>query len=179
MSTFLATNHAKSQTGFIIFYVLLFLQICSLLNLQMLSTSTQQLKMAHTHWQAHQTFQEAKFILSQLSVTTTPCQIQRTHAFLLQTARPQWWHQYACQYHYQQTTYYYVIEHLGPNPCASVQNTLLVADYYRITLYWRPDKMPQARFLLQSTVVEPTSPKQTCNQTVHTLTAGQQTLRII
>src|ERR1700722_20385475 len=124
----------KFQKGYILFIVLIFLQIFSLLGLFGLNSSLLVLKANSEVWERDKLFLHAQSILHVLEeralIHGPSCLVPLMPANLIAKKSLAWWQQHACH----GMNYYYVTEPLGINPCAIVAENSNGTQYYRITL---------------------------------------------
>lgn len=124
----------------------------------------------------------ARQILRRIQLLNVNCMI--TPASLIQFRRYNlsWWQQNACSGNLEKQKYYFIVEDLGLDHCALIENILLkqvlAAHYYRVTLYlgsgdeWR-GRLWQASFAL------PHAELFACNENVRYVTKGQQWVRSV
>jgi hypothetical protein len=171
----------KTQQGYILLTVLIFMQICSLASLASLLHTANVFKLNNHIWQSYILQYRAHSILQKLEkeIELKPnCRIPITSSFTLTKQSLEWWKTHACVDHIQGLLYYYVIEALDIDECGLINsmNTVRVAAYYRITLFTLSDKL---RYLLQSTVALPLKPVQACQKKWHHVESGRQMWREI
>ena len=82
---------------------------------------------------------------------------------------------------------FYVSENLGADSCGAIQNVttnsnenqLVMAQYYRITLYAAADAYSATPLILQSTLAIPSKDNISCKINPHFVSQGRQMLRIL
>lgn len=175
----------QKNHGFIFLSVLIFLQIFSLLGLyERLNLSDQLKKMRHQQ-QRQTNLQFAQYIMrrkiNELSLTKFPCYITTIPAKELATKPLFWWKQTACTGNLQKKRYYYVLEELGNDPCASIDNAKLnlIAHYIRMTLYLLTDQIESAPMIIQSTIALSDQSNAICQGAFHRVKTGRQMWREI
>lgn len=171
-----------TQRGFVLFAVLIFMQIyallgmAALLSVRLADKTTQAMDVRHQmQLQANAILHgvEQSLLLSQPGCIMEPMPIAQ-----LLHEPPSWWAENACQSGDEDTPTYYTVEKLALDTCASVQNNQnqpVAAQYYRITLstfYGKADKI-----LLQSTVVVPAVQVVECAEQAHKVQGGRQMVR--
>lgn len=174
-----------TSQGFILFAVLTFLQLFSLLGLLALMQAANAIKTIQHLWQGDLLVLESEQYLSQLELRfsySSPCLIPVTPAVSLAHKPLAWWQQNACQDKVNHIAYYAVIESLGKDPCAVIQksdNQLITADFYRITLLAKPDVLRGSKVVLQSVIARPVVEVSPCQTGLHLITLGRQRWRDI
>lgn len=94
-----------------------------------------------------------------------------TNTLIAQTL--DWWKLNACAGIFPKFQYYYVVEKLVDDPCATIKQTNMTAVYFRLTLLsTNPER---AKLFLQSTVVRPNDLQKPCQGLRHIVQAGRQT----
>src|SRR3990167_8139578 len=119
-------SHQRTQ-GFILFVVLVFLQIFSLWGCYALMNAAMLTKNQYLVWQRNQVDLMAQFILrlleNNVSQIITRCTISLMPSFILKDQPQTWWQLYACKDHLNNTNYYFVLESMGKDPCAVIKNS--------------------------------------------------------
>jgi hypothetical protein len=168
--------------GFVLFIVLIFLQIFSLISLYSLTTLSAMTKSNYHLWQGESFRYQSRKTLSEFASkfesALSTCSIPITPANELASKPGSWWQLDACQEKVNGLNAFYTVELLGEDACATIaNNNNLIARYYRITLLTLSDEFHGASYLLQSTITVPAAPTVTCQQTRHAVKAGQQAWR--
>lgn len=162
--------------GFILFPVLILVQLTALIGLFELSMATACLKNNDHLWIRNESLRRAKHLSHMLgNKLNNNCFTSRTSATDLASKSVLWWQQNACAGYKNKLRYYYIIEPLGLDLCARVANTDYAADYYRISLLALPEAMKNAKIMLQTTVVKAASIETRCQTNPRLLMPGQQT----
>lgn len=166
----------KKHQGYILLFVLLFLQAFSALSLYTLSTLTSSIKITRHRQQKHQHLLIAKKILEKieydLPVHPPACFVEISPVTWVDRSES-WWQQVACFDVYQDYPYAYVVEFLDEDDCAFTDsNPILTAAYYRITV-----KLQASPRLLQSIVIYPKKSSSTCKGEKHQVVSGRQMWR--
>lgn len=170
------TSRSFLPEGFILFPILIILQLTALIGLYALSTATASLKNNNHLWIRSESLHAAKQISRMISLNINrECTILKMSPTELVDKPLSWWQQHACTGHANKLRYYYITESLGLDPCARVANTSYVGDYYRMTLFALPDTMKNAKILIQTTIVNPASTEIRCQTSPHLVSLGQQT----
>lgn len=173
--------------GFVLLIVLIFLQIFSLMGVAAFLNAKMGFKIAREFEQKNTFFSSSKYILrllaAKMTVDKIHCLIEIIPATEMATKPPFWWKQFSCGGQLSEIHYYYVVESLGQDPCAIIENSAnnqkLIADYYRITLLSLSNKMKSVRILLQSTIAKASPSSLSCTNNLHRVTIGQQMWREI
>lgn len=171
------------QTGLILPIILVFLQILVLLILYTFGASVLATKTSHQLWQKELFLSDLTHILQviedDISRQMPVCVIAETPLEILQNEPESWWETQSCVGNFHTIHYYYVVEPLGEDLCAHIENAKgQVADYYRISLYG-VDNQSGSKILVQSTQVIPLAELQKCTDHVHIVLRGQQTWRLV
>jgi hypothetical protein len=170
----------KSQ-GFVLFTVLIFLQIFSLISLYHLTTLSVMMKTNYHLQQGGNLRYRSQKILNKIEAALKEnlpgCSIPVTPAHLLADKPLSWWQLNACAAKEGNIHAYFVIETLGNDACAKIQDS--IARYYRITLFAVFDDLHGAKYRLQTTMTLPTLPATACQHKSHAVKSGRQSLREI
>jgi len=174
----------KKSAGFVLMTVLIFMQLFSLISLYSVTTASVIMKSNDHLWQGMKLRQNSQAILQRLSshvmANNNICFIPLTPASDLAKKTLTWWQLMGCRDNVNGIRYYYVMESLGEDPCAIMQNNSInqpvIAHYYRITLCIIPESKPYC-YLLQGTTALPRAATLTCQQKSHTVTKGLQSRR--
>lgn len=167
------------QAGFVLIWVLFFTQVFSLISLYSITTATTVMK-ANNHLWHGMTFRlKSDAILQRLENNIKPtCIIPMIPATDLAKKDLVWWQLTTCHANVNGIQYYYFMESLGDDPCATIENSqenqVNIARYYRITLY-----LPEGHYMLQSTIALPVAQTSACTQKMHTVIPGRQGWREI
>ena len=174
----------NSQRGIALIMVLLFLQIVTVLGLYSLSTSLLSQKINSESWQRESTILILDELLHAIAVKLQSeiprCVIAKNNSLNALAKSMDWWRSpITCAGHLQQLQYYYVVEQLGEDSCAQLENidmSKFAAHYFRITLLAVVKKMSM-KILLQSTVIKPFNRIAQCSRESYIVSIGQQTWR--
>src|SRR3990167_7780678 len=179
---------ASAIKGFILLVVLLLMQMIALFGLFGLWYASQKLKSSGSLWKREMETQ----VMAQLSrklekrflLGAPPCLIQRVEPSKLAKMPESWWLHTGCSGNLNENGYYYyyVTESLGVDNCALVSKSdqgVMIADYYRLTIYGRRLHESQAAFVWQSTVIKLlyVALPPVCHGITHRVVAGHQMLR--
>lgn len=172
----------KKQNGFVLFTVLIYMQIISqviihgLLSLALLTRETK------TEWQRIENIVYAKRILLNLENKIghqKTCHYAIFSDALQAMQSESWWKRYGCSGNFTGISYYYVTEQLKEVDCVMTRpssSTLHKVRYYRITLFMPFIKSYQGRILLQSVVAIPYQTISNCSS-IYAITVGHQAWR--
>ena len=172
------------KNGFVLPTVLLFMQLFALLGLYCLQAARMEWKMNRDEWQYRQYEWKAFSLLHDLEDTFHDA---TCNAPLMSTAelvkKPDlWWELSSCGGNLAGNQYYYVVEFLGSDPCATILvegNQKTTAAFYRVTLRFLPEKNRNIKILLQSTIALPNDDASLCADQSHVVVAGRQMWRRI
>jgi hypothetical protein len=177
--------HKVKAAGFILFSVLLFLQIFTLSGLYGVMLASSLSRRGYYQWHTQVTHYQAQQVMQQIEIylqSHVPlCIISPISASLLASYKNEWWKEFSCHGNFAVTQYYYVVEILGKDPCSSIykQEALqsLIAEYYRISLLFLPDANTFAKNLLQSVIVKANDEPLICAGERHFTALGRQMQR--
>ena len=156
----------NKHSGFILIIVLVFLQIFSLIGLFNITLVTNGLKSTHHLSQGYYFRLRTREFMQNLEHQIRPeCVIPITPATQLAKKLPSFWQLNACHANVDGIRYYYSMEWLGDDACAS-------SRYYRITV-------KASHYMLQSTIALPATIEQACEGKTHIVQPGRQGLREI
>jgi Tfp pilus assembly protein PilX len=171
----------NTMSGFILFFVLIFLQLISILSLIALKNSRLEIKMSHDSRIRYQTFYSAEKAILQAEnhflQQKQPCLIPETTTDEL-LSRPMsfWQSDVTCTGNFSTFQYYYVLETLGEDPCGYLENTEKTVDLFRLTLLGSNPN--QAIVRLQTIIaVEHDGPASSCQKKIYHVTRGRQSWR--
>lgn len=170
-------HYAKKQKGMILIIVLVFMQLVAMFSWYALANILYAHKTSEMIKQHYQIFNTAVNILHQAGqdlVTTIPqCLISPVDQQQLLTKSIDWWQSdKTCAGNFQRFKYYYVVEALGDDPCASIENIGSTANYFRLTLF--VSSPSHIKLFLQSTVIRPSDLRQQCQGQSHLVRVGPQ-----
>jgi Tfp pilus assembly protein PilX len=172
------------QFGFSLVIVLIFLLIFSMMGLSALEMSVMETKMSRDSWHHDQLLHEAEQALLEVESKEIKqpyfCSIPVISSQTLLAKPLSWWQSLvSCAGNFPMVQYYYVIESLGEDPCAYLDDPHLSVDYFRVTLLGLQVNSG-AKIYLQSTLVLPHSGDSAgCNLMSHHVSAGRQMWRIL
>lgn len=174
----------NSTKGFILFVVLIFLQLFSLLSLWGMMDIAQVAKKNYHQWQGDHYLLIAYHLMSQLAQTTNIplCMIPLSSIIHLEKQSHTWWKQHACRNIFNDVPYFYVVESLGQDECSVAKNASnqpVVVTYYRLTLLIMPIRFKHSKIMLQSTITNLTDQISTCQKEKHWVKLGIQMCRQI
>ncbi|VVC76092.1 hypothetical protein AQUSIP_13970 [Aquicella siphonis] len=179
----------KRARGFVLFSILVFLQIFSLLSVYSLLRAAASLKQDDFLLQHERRLQIANRIMRQIEhrvETDQPgCLISRMPAYKL-AARPlRWWELNACSGNLDGIRYYYAVEREELDRCAYAgqiaDNHLLAVQYYRLTLLMvsAGQEETEPGYCLQSTVAVHANQGVSCSGRLRRIQIGRQMWREI
>lgn len=161
------------QKGYVLLAILVFMQIYALLGLYGLESTMTTLKMNSRLLQRKQDAQLAKLALNDIANKNFNDKCFISAGNIMQKKSLEWWQQWGCNGNLAGFEYYYVIEALGNDPCALIdQNQLISADYYRITLV--SFSKNYSKLILQSIEVKPSNTQNLCMGEMHMVIEGRQ-----
>jgi Tfp pilus assembly protein PilX len=165
--------------GIVLIMVLIFLGVFALLSLYALQTIIWENKTTDLYWRKHKLILATDFALQQVEANIknahTNCMIPITAVSKLIS---QDWQSLSCTGNFSLFQYYYVIEFLGPEPCAQTGKKTIAA-YYRITLMALQNPDTGMQVIMQSTTAEPEASSGNCREKIYNVTSGRQSLRLL
>ena len=177
-------HHKKKRAhrGFVLFTVLIFLQLFSLLGVLSLMSAILELKSTYHAWRQDKerwkSLQIMNGIESDMLNHLPPCEIAPLSTEKIVDMPNAWWQAHACSGGKHVA---YVIENLGLDPCSVMMrkdsNTSQAVIFYRLTLRNAALKEKSAKIILQSTIAIPSSARATCAEVLHPVRAGRQMRR--
>lgn len=175
----------QRSNGFVLFTVLIFMQLFSLMSIYGLTTAAIALKINQHRWLRDQYSSAANQILHDLENNLlrdeSICMIPVLSAAWIAKQSLVWWQQHACSGNFGEMRYYYAVEWLGKNDCGVISkidnNQWLTANYYRITLFLLPNRFPGSKLILQSTIAKPSANIPSCPGKTYSVIIGRQMRR--
>lgn len=173
--------HHFKQDGFILIITLIFLQIFMLLGLFALQSHLWLNRNSRQFMFKQDMKQAAEYQLQQaekqLIQSHLYCHIPITAAAILVAKTTSWWQSVSCAGNFQSFQYYYVVESLGDDICADVDQSQSVASYFRITLLMMSKLTSAQHIVLQSTVIKSHAITSLCMGSHHRVMVGRQSSR--
>jgi hypothetical protein len=164
----------------VLLLVLIFLQVLSLLGLLLLQIAWIQIKQSQYLLRKETNLNLIMGALGEIesSEISTDCIIPVTFTAILEQYPLSWWSARAtCAGNFQGLQYYYVVENLGLDPCAVVQEIpgKIIANYFRVTVV---GINADVDLMLQSTLIKPLEDSVSkCDGQIHTVKMGRQMWR--
>lgn len=174
----LAVKKSRAQQqGFILLAVLVLILIFSMFGLYALTRASLSIKMQADAVEESTLKTTAQSILKgvekKIKIDMPTCLIQTRNAALFAKYPHKWWENYACNGHFKHVHYFYVIEHLGDDNCAILNDVSV--EYFRITLLAHLSNKSQ--IILQSTIAKGKNSPGVCIGEKHHLMLGRQMQR--
>lgn len=171
---------AGVMRGFVLFIMLVYLQILSLLAMRGAAAIIDQKKSFHHQREWYRQQQNLLMLLDQVDTVKQPaCTISKTLPRELLRHDISWWKRHGCRLIRGENQYFFVRERLQNDDCAVVTNSynhLVIPVYYRNTLLY--DSGVTA-LLVQDTIVLPGSFPPSCSDVPRKVRQGRQMLRIL
>lgn len=175
----------KSNHGFVLFAVLIFLQIFSLLSVYAIKSLVIDNRQQMDQLQHLRLLAQGELVLrhleTQVEKDVDQCQGDSASDTALMRYPETWWREHACQGQGAGIRYYYRVERLEADACAylkiSDNSQSLAVQYYRITLLMVLSQRKPARLYLQSTVAVQGDMSGVCEQQRHAVNPGRQMWR--
>lgn len=166
-----------TESGLALITVLVFLQIFAILALYNIRSSLWQLQQTRHYAERYHRLTAAEACLKNAEASIPDsvqlCLIPATTASKLRIQPLLWWQSQSCTGNFNIFHYYYVVESLGTDNCAEVNNHF-VASYYRITLLLDTSDKLAGKVILQSSYVVPVESHPVCHGTHHPVAEGRQ-----
>lgn len=172
--------HCNNQHGYILFIILIFLQIFSLLSLNGLTNSIMSFKTNYFVWEKIKNLRAAKEVIQQFAEFTTippTCFIPQLSSNELAGKSLRWWHKNGCRL----ANYYYVIEQLGVNSCALIDenNESKASIFYRFSFLTLNSELVFDKRTLQGVIAFPFTTSDSCTEKTYLIKRGVQMIREI
>ena len=170
--------YAKSS-GFVLIIVLVFIQVFALLSWCAMEAVWFEMKMVRHHQVSSQVMTNAEHILQQVEESLllyhSSCVIPQIESAQLLNQPLHWWQSsVTCAGNFHLFQYYYVVEFLGSDPCATVKSApLTAANYWRILLLVKPF-VGSEKVWLQSTIAKASDIATDCHGALHDIDVGRQ-----
>lgn len=169
----------SKQQGYLLFSVLIFLHLYTLLGLNTLALVASN-EHENSLLQAQDRLkQQARTLLTrlerQLARKIPSCQLSFPATKELKNKNVAWWQAQACRV--QESTYkaYYIVEPLDVDPCALIANyEFYQAAYYRLHLLLVSTSLSPQKLSLKATFARPIMTANHCATRRHTVPFGQQ-----
>ncbi len=174
----------RKSKGIVLFTVLIFFQLITLLGLYLLQTSFLSKKLNITYWQYYSLFNLANERLQCIESSNLDeldaCRIPVMTQVDLLSKTFDWWQNHACAEQINNISYYYVIESLHNTGCIKLPNNLWEPiKHLRITLMVH-SKNKVFREILQSVVIKLDNAMHDCADDYYSdVYLGRQSLRRI
>lgn len=171
----------KMQKGVVLLIVLLFISLFSLMSLHTLSMAALSHKNNRYDWDRIFMLMSAEILMSKISISSSSiCKWASNESVVNKPFS--WWKKSGCADKVAGLECYHVVQALGQDPCAytkRIDNHLVIADYYKITLLCWTGEIEDSKLLLQSTVIKDGSTSSTCSGISRQVRLGKQVLRQI
>lgn len=171
---------AGMMRGFVLFIMLVYLQILSLLAMRGAAAIIDQKKSFHHQSERYRQQQNLLIMLDQVDAVMQPaCVISKTYPLELLRQDVSWWKRHGCQLIQGKNQYFFVRERLQKDDCAVVTNSynhLVIPVYYRNTLLYDSGV---TTLLVQDTIVLSGSFPPSCSGVPRKVREGRQMLRVL
>jgi Tfp pilus assembly protein PilX len=169
----------RRQQGYILFVVLIFMQLFALLGLNALNQLFWVKKVQNEQNQRWFLLSQAEHLLYQVAATLkeqkAACLLAPLSFNQLKEHPFSWWTANACSVSGHLFKAYYLLEFLGVDPCATIRASLqAVAAYYRITVLLVGESHETLQVMLQATVSAATQTAEHCDSEAHSVDLGPQ-----
>jgi hypothetical protein len=168
------------QAGICLVIILVFMQFFALLSIYIMQMNSWEIKMNTAFYQKFQLRLNAMRILSQIENANVTqwdlCYVPLVANSILVDQPLSWWQSHiACTGYYARVQYYYIIEILGLDPCATIFfKKDKVAKYFRISLLLQSQVGNKAKLIIQSILVKPSKSELMCQGPVYLVNNGRQ-----
>jgi hypothetical protein len=168
----------RHSQGFVLFAVLLFVQLLTLVSLYALTATRLEWRSDSVARQYDAMYRLSQSILKRIDpvAPSQACLIAYTFPPKLSIAPLTWWQQNACSGIYEKKPYYYVIENLAIDDCALINGEVQRIIDYRITLYW-PSYHQRMPAIIQQETIKVPSNGMACRNAPHPVQVGIQMIR--
>lgn len=167
--------------GYVLLMMLVYMQIFSLLAMQLTADIIYEKKSAIHRNSTYQLRHQALRVLSDIDrMTDTSCTINKMSPVRLTMQDIRWWRRRGCYLNRGEIEYFYVREVLGVDDCAvitTVNKQQVTVKYYRNTLLQVVALTPEITLLLQDAVAVAGPVPPVCSFTLKQVKSGRQMLR--
>jgi Tfp pilus assembly protein PilX len=169
-----------NENGYILLIVLLFMQIGVLLGIYSLESCVIEFRVSHRVLQKQRMNRDLEYVMrgeeEKIRTFVPSCLVPIMSTSEITDQPLSWWRSQSCTGNFHSIDYYYVLEPLGQDPCAHIKRTKdAMAGYYRLTMLGISQDS-EIRVLLQSTIVRPDITAHQCNERIHLVSSGRQSL---
>lgn len=175
----MAMLHCVKSSGFVLIIVLVFMQVFALLSWCAIEGVLLEMKMLQQHQVSSQVMSNAEQILKKVEDSLlhyqSSCLIPQIESAQLLSRSLHWWQSsVTCAGIFRLFQYYYVVEFLGNDPCATVTSAALTTvNYWRITILVKPF-VGSEKVWLQSTIATASDIRADCHGVFHDINIGRQ-----
>lgn len=170
----------QKYQGLVLFSVLIFFQLITILGLYVLQSSLLSKKMSMAYWQHYVLFlianERLRLIESSHLEEFDSCRIDVMTRVDLSSKSMKWWQDHSCTEKIDEISYYHVIEPLNTTACTMLDNVAVPIKYFRITLL-AYNKNKVFREILQSVVIKLDNVMRDCVNDYSDVYLGRQSLR--
>lgn len=171
----------KRKKGVILLTVLLFISLFSLMSLYTLNMAALSHKNNRYDWEKMSMLIKAERLMSKIEIQSlSQCRLEPK---ITASNKPfSWWKKWGCVDKSADLECYHLVQALGPDHCAYIKpidNQMMIAEYYRITLLCWTGDIQDLKLLLQSTVIKAGKSSRVCSSISRRVSVGRQTLREI
>ena len=167
--------------GYVLLMMLVYMQIFSLLAMQVAADIVYQKQSAMHRQSTYQLRRQALRVLSDIDrMTDASCNINKTSYARLAMHDIRWWRRRGCYLNRGEIEYFYVRETLGVDDCAVIitsNKQYLTVQYYRNTLLQVVALTSEVNGILQDTIAVAGSMPPVCSHTLKQVKSGRQMLR--
>lgn len=167
--------------GYVLLMMLVYMQIFSLLAMQVTADIIYQKKAAMHRHSIYQLRRQAIRVLSDIDrMTDTSCNINKMSPARLAMQDIRWWRRRGCYLNRREIEYFYVREVLGDDDCATIitpNKQQFTVRYYRNTLLQVVALTPESTVLLQDTIAVAGPVPPVCSLKLKQVKSGRQMLR--
>lgn len=169
-------RYDKSK-GYVLFMMILFLHIFSLMSVYELSILKLSLKTNNFRSNRNSSFLHANQALISVEKNIIPhlkfCKLKILNTQDIKQNSISWWQEHACHDNLGKNHYYYFATYLNSDPCVILNNDnnhIITIDYYRVTLAL----FDAQKVILQSIIAVSSGMKDKCQQALHQVFLGRQ-----
>lgn len=167
----------RKAKGIVLIIVLVYMQCLALMSIYTLTHYQLQLRLSSQAQLRTRMLQATEALLKpSATLFLEDCPIAKTAWQSLWRQSVAWWQAQACAGNFQDFRYYYVVETLANDPCASVTETL-TARYYRLSLRVIAQQDANMKVIVQTTWVAGEKATAVCQGIRHSVPSGRQMWR--
>jgi hypothetical protein len=163
------------QRGFVLPFILCFMQMLVILSLSLLENARLATKINQRLYQKQLLMNNLNFITNHLDFNSfSHCLLAHRVSEEVKAYPLSWWEKQSCAGNFQAMQYYYVVEDLGLDPCAYIgKSKNFIANFYRISILGF-DKSAEIKGFAKVVVAVPSPATFLCKVNGHNVKQGRK-----